>query len=934
MKTRKFKKVISMLLVLVTLITAIPALNLADVYAVPAGTETPQVFDFTQSFTALKNEGDTAVLGSGQTIKLAVKASSGVSYDSNGFVKYRGGNVLYLPLAKEDTSAVIIEMICSQENAARMIVVGTDPNGEYKVPVSKTTQSVQVDDIEPFVVVEDGVRYLPIISVAEVKAYSITVREFNPVNKVAVSGNIAGAAAAGITSIKFKNMDNANAATVVADVDAAGNYSVVLKRVAGNTNYVAAVTKPGYKVDTTADANLFTLVGNDATATHNFTIVDAPVAKASGTVTGIPADKVEAGKDLKVTLVPSNATLDNVVLTLTKNADDTYSFSKEFLEPDEEYSVVLENADDYEVTGKIKLAAGADDVITITAAEKAKFAVTGGFVTSDDKAATVTKITFTNMEKPQYTYTFDVTGASYSVQLRPAKYETSVVADGYTAFDHVEVADAAVSNDVYLQGKEDTSAVEYKEEVKVGKGQEFETITEALKYIARMERGASDRVTVVLTDALYREQIVIDIPNITFESALEAGSTITWYYGVGCSYYSAKLSEDGKSAYYDEAYAVDKFTMQKIEQNPGHWGSTVNLLAGATGFKADNIIFENSFNRYVTTEELADGAGANTTAGVTDRRDPAIDVKAKTAKERACVLYIQADDTEYRNCKLVSSQDTLYTGDATENSYFVNCQIEGNTDFICGDGNAVFDQCTLVVVGYSDQEATGSYIVANKEKASLGYLFYKCKIVESDDTALMPTKNTYLARSWNRGCKNVFIDTEVERADMIIAVGYTNMSGAADTVEDSYMYEYNTHTPDGVALDVTGRVTGTVIGTEQEVAELKITDWFEGFYATYYYADYTEADKVMAEVAELKEDDYTEESWKALQDAIATLEENLTVADQDKVDAAVKAIADAMAALERKTPPTGDTTNFMLYITILCAAAAAFVVAYKKRVRA
>ena len=213
------------------------------------------------------------------------------------------------------------------------------------------------------------------------------------------------------------------------------------------------------------------------------------------------------------------------------------------------------------------------------------------------------------------------------------------------------------------------------------------------------------------------------------------------YYGVGCRYYSAKLSADGKSLYYDEAYAVDKYTLSRaIEQGIGHWGATVNLLEGAAGFQAEDLTFENSFNRYLTDEELADGAGANATAAVTARDTEGIDVRAKSSKERACVLYIQADKTEYKNCNFLSSQDTIYTGDYAEHSYFVDCMLEGTTDYICGAGNPVFDNCELSLYSYSDQEATGSYILAarsgsntSKPNAQMGYLMYNCTIRATTD---------------------------------------------------------------------------------------------------------------------------------------------------------------------------------------------------------
>ena len=331
-----------------------------------------------------------------------------------------------------------------------------------------------------------------------------------------------------------------------------------------------------------------------------------------------------------------------------------------------------------------------------------------------------------------------------------------------------------------------------------------------------MERSKDERVTVVLTDDLYREQVIVDTPNITIKSAKESGSTITWYYGVGFSYYSAKKTTNG--SYYDEAWAVDKYYKTAVEKNPGHWGSTVNLFANAKGFKAENITFENSLNRYLTQEELADGADKNVTPACTARTTENIDVRSKAAKERAAVIYIQADDTEYKDCKFLSSQDTVYTGDAQEVSYFKNCVIEGTTDYICGDGNPVFDECTLSMYSYSDKEAVASYIVASKAKGKHGYIFNNCKIVTTSSTGLKATSKNILARAWGAGTVT-WLNTEVESANMIDPVAYKDMNAK---VKDAHYYEYNTHTPDGTAVDTSARAEGVTILTAEDAAKIDI----------------------------------------------------------------------------------------------------------------
>jgi len=791
----------------------------------PEITETVNSYDFSSNSGKAAPELGKVLAGTDTKtsgILYAKESTGSCTFDSN-CLKFRQDVILYLPI-KDDTTKIKYAAKGTGDASNRPTYLGNKDSG-YTVPFSKKEQSCTIEDITDYIVVVDGKKYFPIISGGDVKLATMKLYEYNPINSVTVSGTVKGAAENGIKKITFKNLDNSNAEKIVVELDAAGKYSTTLRRVAGNTNYVASISATGFKLDETSNA--FTLTGNAAKADFDFSVVAAPILKISGSLTGIPDSALKG--ELGLTLISSDNTFDPVEVALTKTSDGSYTYKDVAVEHDLEYSVVLTNADDYEVSDKLCIKTGEftgtkNETYNIKAELKALQNVSGKFVTSDSKSAKVSSITFTNMDTPDYSYTFDVSGDNYSAKLRAGEYETSVVCEGYTVFDHVSVKEQAVSNDVYLKAPEDTSEVEYKEEVKVGKGQEFTTIASAVNYITRMKRGENDRVIVLLTDELYREQIIINTPNITFKSALENGSTITWYYGVNFSYYSAN-SEIG--VYYDEAYAVDKYYKSIIGQTPGHWGATVNLFSGAKGFKAENITFENSLNRYLTEEELIDGAGANTSAAVTDRTKKDIDVRIKASKERACVLYIQADDTEYFNCRLLSSQDTLFTGDDNESSYFKNCFIEGTTDYICGDGNPVFDECTLSMYSYTDQASSGGYIVASKANGKFGYLFNNCKIVACKDEGLKKATLSNLARTWGPGIL-VYKNTEVEDANTVHSVAYQNMGSYK--VEDAHYSEYNTHLPDGTKIDTSKRPAAVKMLTDEEAEAIKIETYLDGFW--------------------------------------------------------------------------------------------------------
>lgn len=824
--------------------------------------------------------------------------NSGVTYDSDK-LRFRQGSVLYLPV-KDDTTKVKYEQVCSNAATDRPVYIGSVDSG-YSVQMKTTTQSVTVDDITGYIVEKEGQKYLPVISGGDVKVRTMTLTEYNPIINVTVTGTVANAAENGITEIKFDSLTDSSAKTVTAQVDSNGKYSVVLKRVNGSARYEVSISAVGFKINDTDNGNILELTGEDATAVKDFEAVADAVATVSGSIMGIPADAVKGTVSVK--FVPDNSKLSTIEVDVKAQTDGSYSFSNVSINSSSNYSVVLGGVDDYEVTEKLNKAAGDYTDVKIAATQRAKVNVSGKFVTSDDKASDVTKITFTNKSDSSYSYSFDVTGDGYKAQLRAGEYDTSVVSEKYTAYDHVSVGSADVLNDVYLETEADTSPVEYQAEVKVGKGQQFETITDAVKYIGRMTR-TTERVTITLTDALYREQVMVDTPYVTISS--ETGSAITWYYGSGYTYYSADMN-----GYYSEARAVDKYEKGvEIGMGTGHWGATVNVLPTATAFRSEGVIYESSFNRYMTTEEVADGVGKGGDNSKVDRSKATdADIKLYKNKERACVIFIEADQSEFKDCQFLSSQDTMFTGNNTEHTYFKNCVIEGTTDYICGDGSAVFDGCTLSMYGYGDKAASGSIIVASKALSQLGYLFNNCKVVKTSYPGINKgITKTYFARPWRADSKVVFLNTEVEDANTIAPAGFTSMSNV--TPAKAKYYEYNTHLADGTKVSTSSRAAGVNKMTDEEASAVKLEDYFEGWTPAYYKsgdvkpepvaADYTAVDEAVKAAEALNKDDY--EDFSAVTKAIEAVDRTLTSEDQAKVDAMAKAITDAINGLVKKQP--------------------------------
>ena len=351
-----------------------------------------------------------------------------------------------------------------------------------------------------------------------------------------------------------------------------------------------------------------------------------------------------------------------------------------------------------------------------------------------------------------------------------------------------------------------------------GKSSNYNTVTEAVNAAAKLKPSSeSDRVTIHIAPGTYREQIVVKTPYLTFvnDEPQKGDVLLTWYYGIGYNYYS--VGSDGR---YSAANASAKSAKAEPTQR---WGGSVQLLSGADYFKAENIVFENSFNRYVTSEEIADGVTPSGSQKITyDRTASNADVKSKDATERGAALTIDSNYAEFYNCELYGSQDTLYTGGAQ--GYFKNCKIEGNTDYIFGSGDYVFEDCELSFKGYS-ASAAGGYITAAREQ-SKGYLFYNCDITAADDLVVSAG---YLGRPWRDTAVVMFYNTTMEYAGLIRDEGWASMSGVDPTA--ATFKEYNTTLTDGSAVNLSSR-KGSVISAS-DAQSVTVSSWFSGWTPTY-----------------------------------------------------------------------------------------------------
>lgn len=621
---------------------------------------------------------------------------------------------------------------------------------------------------------------------------------------VTVSGAVTAPAALSGYSVAFTNTEN-GAVTSAAVSD--GKYTAQLQ--VPFTYDVSLLNANGYIV---TSENKLTV---DAAKTLDVTVQAVDLVTVKGNITGLSADAL-AKLNLKFAA-------DTVyVPTLTVDGGKYTAV----LEKGVSYALTAQGVNDYALTSANTISYPADATADIAFAAKPRYKVwvapiMGTKADMAEAGVGGATYTFTNLDEEGYVYTFD---GMEGIALRDGRYSLEVTGlkNGYVQkLTPDVVVNGADVNPMVGYEKPDTTPVAYKANLTVGKsGCDYQSVGDALAAIRRMERPNGERVTVSIQPGNYEEMLVVDVPNVSLVNSSATPSTaitgkgvdidpnavrITWYYGHGYNYYS--MGDDCK--YNAELLEVNKQNGRESFTNPGagstngsYWNSSV--VVSADGFEARGIIFENSFNQYISPKSLEDvivnnGAakeGATPRAELKTAGDTAVQDKAYVERAGALAITNNCKNIYFENCKFIGRQDTLFGGAGTTAAFY-GCQVVGSTDYIYGPMTAVFAKCDLVF-NTSENSNDRGYVTAPQHTAGRGFLLYNCNITSTtpgvDTASAQVSKPGYFGRPWtaNTG-EAVFFETVIGTASdgssLIHPDGWLNtLSGTS-----ALCGEYNTH---------------------------------------------------------------------------------------------------------------------------------------------
>lgn len=256
-------------------------------------------------------------------------------------------------------------------------------------------------------------------------------------------------------------------------------------------------------------------------------------------------------------------------------------------------------------------------------------------------------------------------------------------------------------------------------------------------------------VTFFIHNGIYRERITVTVPYVTFLGESAEHTILT--YGL----YARMPSQDiGKLGTF----------------------RTYSCMIDTHDFTARNISFENS-------------AGKGIDVG------------------QALALYVDGDRIQFENCRMLGSQDTLFTGPLPpkevepngfigpkQNSpringrhYYKNCYIEGDIDFIFGSATAYFENCEFF--SKNTGQPINSYVTAasTPEGQEYGYVMENCRF-----TGNCPPHSAYLGRPWREYAKTVLINCWMD--GHICPEGWHDW-GKEKAHETAFFGEYNSTGP-------------------------------------------------------------------------------------------------------------------------------------------
>ena len=262
------------------------------------------------------------------------------------------------------------------------------------------------------------------------------------------------------------------------------------------------------------------------------------------------------------------------------------------------------------------------------------------------------------------------------------------------------------------------------------------------------------------------------------------------------------------------------------------------------------------------------------------------------------LTYAKAVDSEETEIDLLSSGTQYFA--LYKNVHFITKAVYPVSFVVTPEG------LTNVVIKVNGQEINGS-VSLTAGTHSVEVTADNCEVYSGNITITADTEThtqtiamTYLPADYSK------VDAAIAKANALNKNDYKDFSGVEAAV-NAVVRDKN--------ITEQSEVDAMAKAIEDAIAALQYKD-----------ANYTKVDAAIAKANALNKDDYKD--FSGVETAVKAVVRGKNITEQSEVDKMAKTIEDAIAALEKKpastkpgtsdkTPQTGDTSNFALWIALL-----------------
>ncbi|GMI71807.1 hypothetical protein like AT3G24130 [Hibiscus trionum] len=194
-----------------------------------------------------------------------------------------------------------------------------------------------------------------------------------------------------------------------------------------------------------------------------------------------------------------------------------------------------------------------------------------------------------------------------------------------------------------------------------------------------------------------------------------------------------------------------------INVNPGTYREKVKIpndkpfiMLKGSGQTKTKVVWNEPYLPAPTFTSLADNIIVSSMSFVNTYNGP----NSKNPRAPAVAAMVNGDKTFFFQCGFSGVQDTLC--DANGRHYFKECYIEGAVDFIFGNGQTIYEDCSIRYLGEMLPPGLAGYITAQARTSpaeSNGFVFKNCNVYGKG--------TTYLGRPWRDFSRVLFYNCKL-----------------------------------------------------------------------------------------------------------------------------------------------------------------------------